>query len=75
MTDTEFAEQVIRNVQTIVDNHNFDMTRDGRDDYDKGEASGIRRALRLLGFAIEYDEDRTIKAVDLPEYMKNGLGC
>ena len=69
MTNAEYTQKLAYNIQTIIDSYNFDMTCKDRDDIDAGEAIGIRRTLRLLGFKVKYNEDKTIESVALPEYV------
>lgn len=71
MTNAEYTKRLIHNLHTIIEDYNFDMTNADRDDFDRGEAIGIRRTLRLLGFEVEYGEDKTIKSICMPKYVDN----
>lgn len=73
MTNAEYTQKLAHNIQTIIDSYNFDMTCNDSDDFDRGEAIGIRRTLRLLGFEVEYNSDKTIKAICMPEYVDSGF--
>ena len=73
MTNAEYTNTLVHNIHSLIETYNFDMTCDDRDDFDRGEAIGIRRTLKLLGFEVEYAEDKTIKSICMPEYVDNGF--
>lgn len=73
MTNAEYTKTLVRNMHRLIADYNFDMTCENRDDFDRGEAIGIRRTLKLLGFEVEYAEDKTIKSICMPKYVDNGF--
>lgn len=73
MGNEERAKNLISNMNDLIKTYNYNVTCDDRDDIDRGEASGIRRALRLLGFEVEYADDKTIKSIRMPEYADDGF--
>ena len=62
--------QLLKNIDYLIDSYNFNITCSDRDDIDRGEIVGIRRTLRLLGFKVKFNDDRTIDSVELPEYVR-----
>lgn len=62
--NTQYADALA----AIVDEYNGNVSCNDRDDFDKGEASGMRRTLRRLGFEVEFDDNKAIVGVREPAW-------
>jgi len=66
-TSTDF----MRGLDTVVDEHNEIISfGEDMDDYDRGEAYGIRKTLKALGFELELTDSKFIDTVTIPDYVK-----
>jgi hypothetical protein len=62
----------MRGIDAIASEHNEIMCRrvEDIDDYDRGEAHGIRKTLKALGFELELDGRKAIAKISIADYVK-----